>query len=80
MRSGCSAKTFRQAEALPIDPGFTLRKAMIGASNSVVMWLIGVRGTKVDPKESVARLHQMFAELGPLMAASATKKREQDDG
>ena len=33
-----------------------------------------------DPKESVARLHQMFAELGPLMAASAIKKREQDDG
>ena len=33
-----------------------------------------------DPKESVARLHQMFAELGPLMAARAIKKREQDDG
>ena len=42
--------------------------------------VIGVRGTKVDPKESVARLHQQFAELGALMAAGAIKKREQDDG
>ncbi len=40
-----------------------------------VVEVIGVRGTKVDPKESVARLHQMFAELGPLMAASAIKKK-----
>ena len=52
----------------------------IAAPQPNVVEVIGVRETKVDPKESVARLHQTFAELGPLMAASAIKKREQDDG
>ncbi len=33
-----------------------------------------------DPKKTAARLDQMFAELGPLMAAREIKKREQDDG
>ncbi len=33
-----------------------------------------------DPKETAARLSQMFAELGPLMAAREIKKREQNDG
>ena len=33
-----------------------------------------------DPKESVARLSQLFNELGPIMAARAIKKREKDDG
>ena len=33
-----------------------------------------------DPKETAARMYQMLTELGPLMAARAIKKREQDDG
>lgn len=40
--------------------------------------VIGARGTKARPEESVTRLSQMFAELGPLMAAGTIKKKEQD--
>ena len=43
-----------------------------------VVEVFGVRGTKVDRKESVARVSQLFAELGPLMAASELRKKEQD--
>ena len=43
-----------------------------------VVEVIGVRGTKVDLKESAARVAQLFAELGPLIAAS--KLRDREDG
>ncbi len=44
-----------------------------------VVEVIGVRGTKVDREESIARLRQMFADLGPLIAASELRKKEQNN-
>ena len=41
--------------------------------------VIGVRGTKVDPKESAAQLSRFWADIGPAMAALELRKKEQDN-
>ncbi len=44
-----------------------------------VVKIIGVRRTKVEGKESLARFHRVLAELGPLTATSELRKKEQDN-
>ncbi len=41
--------------------------------------VIGIRGTKVDPKQSAAQVQKVFANLGRLMAAYALEKGDKGD-